>query len=212
MTIDWIDTQVDMVPPTDPDGAGPTVVLRSWLVVADRLPLNRTLPMLTGLYGYPWRTGRLDARCTAANRFDHEFTLPPRIERHHSTVPEPSCSCGIYANSDETPEPVRLRSPVGVPVVTGFVELSGRIVTESTTYRAQRASIVGPLTLHPGRPPLRAVLLHRSIRPQRVATVGADFQVRWADRPTGAEWVDWAMGTSRSLAARYEVEVLASRP
>ena len=212
MTIDWIDTRVDMVHPTDSDGAGPTVVLRSWLVVAERLPLNHMLPMLTGLYGYPWRTGRLDARCTAANQFDHEFTLPPRIERHHSTVPEPSCSCGIYANRDETPEPVRLRSPVGVPVVTGFVELSGRIVTESTTYRAQRASIVGPLTLHPGRPPLRAALLHRSIRPQRVATIGADFQVRWADRPTGEEWIDWAMETSRSLAARYQVEVLASRP
>lgn len=212
MTIDWIDSRVDAFPPTDQDGTGPLVVLRSWLVVVEKLPLNQLRPMLTGLYGYPWRTHRLDARCTAANRFDNEFTLPPRIERHHSTVPEPSCSCGIYANRDETPEPVRLRSPVGVPVATGFVELSGRIVTESTTYRAQKASIVGPLTLHPGRPPLRAALLHRSIRPQRVTTVGAGFQVRWAGRPTGEKWVDWAASTSRSLAERYEVEVLASRP
>ena len=212
MTVDWIDSRVDVFPPTDPDGTGPLVVLRSWLVVAEKLPLNEPRPLLTGLYGYPWRTRRLEARCTAAGRFDKAFTLPPRIERHHSTVPEPSCSCGIYANRDETPEPVRLRSPAGVPVATGFVELSGRIVIESTIYRAQEASIVGPLTLHPGRPPLGAALLHRSIRPQRVTTAGPSFRVRWAGRPTGERWVDWAENTSRSLSARYGVEVLTSRP
>lgn len=211
MPIDWIESRVDVIPPIDLGEAGSLVALRSWLIVPERLPLDRTQPMLTGLYGYPWRTRRLDARCTATTRLDHDFTLPPRIERHHMTVPEATCSCGIYANRDETSERVELHSPVGVPVVTGFVELSGRTIAESATYRAQRAVIVGPLTLDPGRPPLGVALLRRPVGPQRVTNVGAGFRVRWALRPTGEKWVEWAMTTSRSLAERYEVEVLAAR-
>jgi len=152
MPIDWIESQVEVTPPVDLGEPGSLVALRSWLIVSERLPLGRTQPMLTGLYGYPWRTRRLDARCTATNRLDPDFTLPPRIERHHMTVPEATCGCDIYANRDETSERVELYSPLGVPTVTGFVELSGRTIAgQAATGRQRRSWLPRALGAAPNR-------------------------------------------------------------
>ena len=193
------------------NGAGPVLALRSWLIAPERQPGNRSLPMLTGLYGYPWRTDQLDARCTAGGRA-WTFTLPPRTESYHPVVPELECSCGVYAVRDESIRPVSLRSPVGVPVVSGFVELSGRILAGRSIYRAQRASIVGPLSIQPGRPPAIARLLRRPMQPRRVAVVGNAYLVRWATGPSGQSWSDWVEATARALRSRYQVKVIVAEP
>ena len=208
MAANLIGGRVEAALPVHFDGGGPFVALRSWLIAPERLPLDRLSPMLTGLFGYPWRTGQLDARCTVAGRLDRDFGLPPRIESHHPIVPELECSCGVYAVREKSVERVTLSSPVGVPLVTGFVELSGRILTGKATYRAQQAAIVGPLTIQPGRPPIAARLLRRSIHPQRVAILGSAYLVRWSARPPGQAWKDWVTETARELQSRYEVEVI----
>lgn len=210
MAANLIGGRVETALPAHLDGAGRVFALRSWLIAPERLPPDGLTPMLTGLYGYPWRTGRLDARCTASGRRDRDFSLPPRIERHHPVVPDIDCSCGVYAVRDESLERVTLRSPIAVPVVTGFVELSGRIIGGKTIYRSQHATIVGPLTIQPGRPPAMARLLRRPVHPQRVAVMGNDYLVRWAARPTGRQWNDWVMTTARELGSRYGVEVLVA--
>ncbi|MDF1597233.1 MAG: hypothetical protein P1T08_14235 [Acidimicrobiia bacterium] len=195
----------------DIDGVEPLIALRSWLIVPERLPRDRSRPMLTGLFGFPWKTRSLEARCTAAGHLNNNFTLPPRIERHHPTVPEPECTCGIYAVRAESLDRIPLSTPVGVPVATGFVELSGRVVAGGTTLRAQRATIIGPLAISAGRSPIIPHLLRRSVHPQRVITINPAYQVRWTARPPGHQWLEWMRHTAHALRNRYEVEVLAEQ-
>ena len=208
MKVTLVGGQAETAQPANSNGSGPVYALRIWLIAPEHLPLGRVSPMLTGLYGYPWRTGLLDAKCTVAEGFDPDFSLPPQTERHHPVVPAPDCSCGIYAVRDTTSSRVTWRTPVGVPFVTGFVELTGRILAGRTTYRAGRAAIVGPLTIQPGRPPGAARLLRRSLEPQRVSVVNGAYRVGWSARPTRYPWEDWAVDTVRELRNRYEVEIL----
>ena len=208
MAADLLGGHVETDSPAFLNGTGPILARRIWLIASEGLPLGVSTPMLTGLYGYPWRSSRMDARCTATSPLRRDFVLPPRLERHHPVVPDVECSCGIYALRDEPGVRVALRSPVGVPTATGFVELDGRILGGRTTFRAQRTTIVGPLTLQPGRPPIVGRLFRRSLHPQRVALVGSEYQVRWSTRPTGQAWHDWANETARSLRERYQLEVV----
>ncbi len=156
-------------------------------------------PLLTGLLGFPWRDGVLEAQCTAIDP-------TARLGRYHRAVPASTCSCGIYASRHELDSSNLPRSPAREPVVEGFVRLSGRIVEDAESIRAERAEIVGPLLVHPGRRPLwdRKGLAS----PIEVRRAGNGYRVVWSrsrgsDGPSGLERI------TTQLAARYGVSVLA---
>ncbi len=127
----------------------PVVVWRTWLVLPDGARDGR--PMLTGLFGFPWREAHLDAKCMVQEPATQELRLGATIDRHHRIVPEPWCTCGIYATREQPGLPPRYLIPRRQPLVSGFVQLSGRVLVDRHHYRAQRATIVGPLTLVPPR-------------------------------------------------------------
>ncbi len=188
----------------------PIVALRTWLVAPEHLPRGRTQPVLTGIYGYRWRVPDLDARCTARHASHHTFGLPPHPDSYHPALPDPSCSCGIYAVRSEADLPPSFRTPAGVPVVSGFVALSGRVLTGPRTLRGQHAAIIGPLTLLPGRPPPVASILRRPVRPQSVVERSDGFRVRWSTHTDPGGWMTWAGATARLLEDRYRVEILVA--
>lgn len=133
------------------------------------------------------------------------------LDRHHAVIPDPYCTCGIYAGSDELVAP--LTHPArGVPYVTGFVALRGRVLVTPTGYRAQRALMVGPLTLHPGRPPFAVALARRfgaPLVPSRVVSGPGGYRTLWRPRRPNAldTWLD---ETTVKLTHRYGVPVLLS--
>lgn len=183
------------------------VVMRSWLLAPDGDDRSGDTPLLTGLYGYPWRSAELEARCTAGSPAAGQFSLPPRREPHHPVVPEPSCTCGIYAGRDELVTPRVPTTPRGVPVARGFIQLTGRILAGATTLRASRAEIVGPLTISAGRPPWSP---RRGVRRPVAVSVEPDrFRVHWSGRRATAPYEAWLARISNALADRYSVAVVS---
>ncbi|HHC08375.1 MAG TPA: hypothetical protein ENK55_06630 [Actinobacteria bacterium] len=186
---------------------GPVVARRCWLVAPEEHRDGTVGLVLTGMLGFPWREPTLDAKCLETEPARH-LGGPGEMERHHRVVPDPDCTCGIRAADPTADLP---RPPRGRPFATGFVALTGRVLRHGGLLRAQRASIVGPLTLHLGRPPLALAPFLRTARPPRPLRVAVDagsLRVRWgwgADRAA-----DWLHRAAASLAARYHVEVLAS--
>ncbi len=184
------------------------MVRRTWTIAPESRRDGTIVPLLTGIFGFPWRTATLDAKCAIVER-DHGSVggRTRMVDRHHRVVPDPDCTCGIYATADVDARPAALVVRTR-PVASGFVALSGRILRAGTTLRAQRAAIVGPLAIDLGRPPLAAVALMRTPRPPhplRVTIEAGAFKVLWGwgtDR-TG----DWLAATAAALADRYGLEV-----
>lgn len=190
----------------------PPVVWRTWLLAPERGPRGQITPVLTGLYGFPWRSPHADAKCIVRDRArgylaSGTFTL----DRHHAVIPDPYCTCGIYAGRDELVVP-RTHPARGMPYVTGFVALRGRVLVTPTGYRAQQAHVVGPLTIHPGRPPLGVALARRfgaPLVPSRVVTGPIGYRTLW--RPRRADALDtWLDETTVQLNHRYGVPVAVS--
>jgi len=193
--------------------AEPITVRRTWLVRSTRLGTNRA-PILTGVFGFRWRGADLDAKCTIQVR-DAGASHPgrPRVDRHHPAIPDPGCTCGIYGSTDLLEAPAADLLPSAVPVVTGFVELSGRLIAKDSTLRAQHARIVGPLTIGSGRPPVAARLARRlgfDSRPSRVTSERGGYRVVWGAGRVGVSWEEWLGEATAVLAARYRVEIVAA--
>lgn len=201
-------------PPATGSPPDARTVWRSWLLVPESGPRHTVRPLLTGLYGFPWYSTKVDAKCTQRDRAhgylaSGAFTL----DRHHEVIPDPYCTCGIYAGRDELalprPHPVR-----GVPFVTGFVSLEGRVLATPDGYRAQQASIIGPLTITPGRPPPSVAVAHRfgiDLVANRVITSAAGYRTLWRRRAAAGLGM-WLGTMADQLADRYGVPVLASSP
>jgi hypothetical protein len=189
------------------------VLWRSWHVVPDTPPGGQPVALLTGIFGFPWREPVIDAKCTEQDRAVLGVDMAKQVDRHHRVVPDPSCTCGIYAGRDELVRPRIARPPRSRPLVTGFVALAGRVIQERDVYRAQQARIVGPLTLWLGRPPLSAAAVARALgrrpRPQRVVTVRDRFEVVWTASRAGTPVAEWLARTAGELARRYGVDVIA---
>lgn len=194
--------------PTTRTSAEPLVVWRTWLVVPEAHRGSETLPLLTGLFGFPWRTAHLDAKCTIQDRAMAGGPVGVRtIDRHHRLVPDPDCTCGIYASRATLGDPPPGLVPRGAPVVTGFVELSGHILETEDHHRAQHARIVGPLHLAPGRVPLSARLPGRVLAPPAIVTERTSYRTRWTRGITGEPYEAWRRRIGRLLAHRYAVPV-----
>ena len=127
----------------------PLVVWRTWLIAPERRrSSSTTTPMLTGLMGFPWRGPELDAKCTIQdpNPAGNPFARPT-VDRHHRKIPDPDCTCGLYAGRDDLVGPPMRLVPRGIPIATGFVELSGHVLESEQHWRAGHARIVGPLQI-----------------------------------------------------------------
>lgn len=178
---------------------------RTWLVRPDR----DGAPILTGIFGYPWPAATLDARCLHTERTSPLPFTTATTGRYHRVVPDPACTCGVYAVRDPiqgAPRFVRVRSE---PVVTGLVRLSGRVLAEPDRFRAQRATIVGPVALALPPPPLPVRLVAPAARPRRVFPDAARYRVSWAGGSRGEPVARWRERTTAALMERYGVPVVS---
>lgn len=187
-------------------GASPIVGWRSWIVSPESIS-GRTRPLLTGLLGFPWRSPHLEAKCLLDDR---DATLPSwtsfRADRHHAVIPDPGCSCGITAIAGEPSGPPWYLHPRSVPVVSGFVELGGRLIARDGRYRAQRASIIGPLMFER---PRRWAPRFTERRPVRVALERHRYRLVLGTGRRGVPLDEWIQQSAADLEDRYEVSVVA---
>lgn len=185
------------------------VVRRSWKLE----PVNGE-PRLAGLFGFPWPEPIVQAKCTQsrpAGPGDLFGTV--RMDQTHRAVPSIGCTCGIYAG-DQLRLGWLARSSLRTAVlVSGFVRLSGRVLENRGVYRAEEASIVGPLSIAipaPGR--IRRRGREFGLR-QQVARVVADgdvYRARFGRRGPGEPVEHWLRETRAALAVRYDVAVVGS--
>lgn len=200
----------DVVVSTHSRAAGP-IVRRSW-----RLEPSAGGPILTGLFGFPWRDPLMQAKCTAtepAGPADPFGSV--RLDRIHRFVPSPDCRCGLYATNDPRPGWLQRRYLRHAIVVSGFVKLSGRVVQQGSEYRAEEAEIVGPLSISLPAPGVFRRLgaragFHQQAR--RVIVDGDSFALRYRPGRHGVGLGDWLRDTSAALRGRYGVEVVGVLP
>lgn len=188
----------------EPQTSGP-VVRRSWKLVA-----GPDGPVLTGLFGFPWRTAVVQAKCT--DTLPSGAGTPGRgIDRWHAVVPSPHCTCGIYAT--EQPNTGRLQRHLlrNSVVVTGFVRLSGRVLQAESIYRAEQAQIVGPLTITLPGPSLLRRLGARwgmASRVERVTPDGDRWLFHYRSGRRGVSVGEWYRQMGEALRLRYGVEIV----
>lgn len=185
--------------------SGP-VVRRSWKLVP-----GAQGPLLTGLFGFPWRDPVMQAKCTQTDisRPGELFGTLQR-DRHHRWVPSLDCTCGIYATDDPTIGQLQRFNLRNSVIVNGFVRLSGRVLLDGNTYRAAEAQIVGPLTITP--PPRRRLRrlgarwgVGQEIR--RVTEHPGGFDFWYSDGRRGVSFGEWCEQMRQALNQRYTVEV-----
>jgi hypothetical protein len=187
------------------------VVRRSW-----RLAAGPDGAILTGLFGFPWRDRRVQAKCVAtdpAGRADPFGAM--RLDRSHQFVPSPDCRCGLYATNDPRPGWLQRRFLRHQIVVSGFVRLSGRVLRQGDEYRAAEATVVGPLVISlpaPGVLRRRAAPLGVRQQPARIVVDGGSFAVRYGRRGRGLPLGDWLRDVNATLRRRYGVEVIGLIP
>lgn len=204
-------TLIATSPPTMNGEAGHRVVWRNWRLVPDRAA-GGGIPLLTGLLGFPWRTPHMQARCTnprgaASGLWAGTSWWGAPADRHHDLVPDPGCTCGIYASADGWQRPPRLMAGRRHPTVAGFVELVGRTLEKDGILRAQGARMVGPLSLVF---PKRRIAGLR-LRARRVVTEADRYRFVFVESSLGESVQAWAMRTTAGLERRYRVEVHAAR-
>lgn len=211
MTIARVKAPLDAAPASISPPDESWVVRRTWVLRLECQPGTDPRPLLTGVFGFPWRSTEMDAKCTMLDQSRAMgIGFSGKIDRHHRRIPAIECTCGIYGAADETIDAIAL-APSGVPLVTGLVELSGHVIRSGAVLRAQHARIVGPLALDLGRKPLGLSIMQRvgiRTQPVRVRTARSALRVTWGVRHDDAEVTVWLANMRRTLAATYGVEVV----
>lgn len=186
------------------------LVRRSWKLASDAQG-----PLLTGLFGFPWRDGVLQAKCTQPEVGTFDRVGNGRVDRRHPSVPSLGCTCGIYASDEPRMDWLMRRFLRGHVMVTGFVRLSGRILVSGSVYRAEEAQIVGPLTIVPPSPGrFRSAGARWGVgqRPGRVWQDGDRFVFWYSQGRRGVPIGEWYRQMHDALASRYSVEVVGLLP
>jgi hypothetical protein len=148
----------------------------------------------------------MDAKCLLSDKSSGESNLARnKVDRHHRVIPDPDCSCGIYAGADELSAGRDPLPPRRTPFVTGFVALTGRVLHDGSLLRAQHATIVGPLSLALGRRPRwhRLAPNATSGMDARVTTDRGAYRTVWTSRETGVAAAAWLAGTASAITQRY---------
>ena len=187
-----------------------SLVRRSW-----KLAIDSQGPLLTGLFGFPWRDGVLQAKCTEPELGTFDRVGNGRVDRRHPTVPSLDCTCGIYASDEPRMDWLMRRFLRGHVTVTGFVRLSGRILVSGSVYRAQQAQIVGPLTIvppPPGRTRRAGARWGVGQRPRRVWQDRDRFVFWYSQGRRGVAIGEWYRQMDEALTSRYSAEVVGLLP
>ena len=186
-------------------GAGEPVVRRSW-----KLGWDARGPMLTGLFGFPWREPVVQAKCTAnSGRGYHGGAV--QAERWHESVPSRDCSCGIYATDAPDLGWLQRHMLRDSVIINGFVRLSGRMLITGPTYRAEQAEVVGPLTISIPRPHMARRLVRRfgvSQQVHRVIQDGDRWLFRYSPGRRGVSIGEWQWSMNEALLSRYGAGVV----
>lgn len=186
---------------------GTIVVWRTWLLRQENHPAD---PVLTGLHGFRWPSAEMDAKCIVQDPVsDSTNTTRTKVDRHHRVIPDPDCSCGIYAGADELTASRDPLPPRSVPFVAGFVSLTGRVLSDGRLLRAQHATIIGPLSLALGRRPRwhRLAPSATSSLAARITTDRNSYRTLWTNRRVGEAATPWLERTAQALISRYDTVV-----
>jgi hypothetical protein len=194
--------------PTDFEGTELPVVRRTWRLVPRRVADGSSEPLLAGLFGYVWEGPVIDARCLqkdppAAGAYPF---VRRDVDRYHPVVPDPDCYCGIYGSAAPDPRWERPFGGRGSPVVNGFIELSGRIIEQDGVYRAQHATVLGPLQIVFPRPRLR-IWLRLPTEPRRILVGPDGYTVLRRNSRAGWSVADWLEESATKLEQRYRTSV-----
>ena len=187
------------------------VVRRSW-----RLRPGADGILLTGLFGFPWRDRVVQAKCVArqqAGRADLFGTV--QVDRRHRSVPSPDCRCGLYATDNPRTGWLQRRFLRHQVVVSGFVRLSGRVLQQGLEFRAEEATVVGPLSI--GLPAPSAVRrwagrFGARQQPSRIVVDGDSYGLRYGPSHSGIPLGEWLRQVSDDLHRRYGAQVIGVIP
>lgn len=185
------------------------VVRRSW-----KLDPSVGEPRLAGLFGFPWPEPVVQAKCTLsrpAGPGDLFGTV--RVDQTHRAVPSVGCSCGIYAGDNLRFGWWQRGSLRTALLVSGFVRLSGRVLEHRGVYRAEEATVVGPLSIAVPAPGRIRRWGRRAGLSQQVARIVADgdvYRARFGAHGPGVAVDVWLGDAIAALSERYGVAVLGS--
>ncbi|MDH3308833.1 MAG: hypothetical protein OEO77_15130 [Acidimicrobiia bacterium] len=165
---------------------GPRVAWRIWSIIPD--PAQPERPVLAGIAGQVWDKAHIEARC-AESTSSHWY---------HRWVPDVDCSCGVYGLSEfgQAPDHSPRR-----PYAVGFVELSGRILIEESSLRAERGEMIGPLRL----------VVPDTWRngSRRIVTGEGAYRAVPSWIRVGTPAAEWEADTRRQLRWRYGVDAIS---
>ena len=187
------------------------IVRRSW-----RLTDGPDGLMLTGLFGFPWRDPLVQAKCVGrepAGPADLFGTV--RVDRMHRSVPSPDCRCGLYATNQPRTGWLQRRFLRHQIVVSGFVRLSGRVLRQGAEYRAEEATVIGPLAIClPAPSAIRRWADRFGVRqePTQIVVEGDSFAVRYRASGPGTPLGEWLRRADDDLRRRYGVQVVGVIP
>lgn len=196
----------------------PIVGWRRWVVSPSRWWETSTGPVLRGAWGRAWPERHLAAGCLIppirpTRMLGGFISILDQQEsgRHERPPPYTGCSCGVYAMKPGKVDP-RLPAQFGyLPVVTGFVELSGRVIEGASGYRGEKATVVPPVELSI---PCAGGLVTSSPCPNRPSQVfELDYEYRGLcamhlGSLTGQLVDHWLSTVLARILVRYQVDVV----
>lgn len=144
--------------------------------------------------------------------FCHQQAMMFQRREHAGKVsPDPSCSCGIYAQLPEHPLTEWNQAKQGHISASGTIAMWGRIIQCERGYKAQYALIQEPIVLDLScvkdcdRDPIRIAIPNH---PQMAFNAYCDVHVKSAIEDVTVEADLWLREVSEKLSQRYELEVL----
>lgn len=191
---------------------GPLVGHRMWKLIADTgLSVVEPIPLMAGpVWGTPWTGPDFTAECLPS---PWRRTRPPC-----APVPGEDCACGIYALKDRD----ALESRAGV-IVSGRIEMRGRVLEGEFGFRASHARVLGPLSIEARCDEALAAsselgsTRHRCLEPAEVVRdVDGHYSARCERHhqpdPAFEDWSadEFVEHASAWLQARYGCDVVAA--
>lgn len=134
---------------------------------------------------------------------------------HQEPAPHTDCRCGIYAmkpgRADQGPTNVFQH----LPVLTGFVELSGKVIEGASGYRGQKAAIIPPFELNVTCAGGLSTSSPCATPPSQVFELDYEYRsfcsahLSSAGSPIGEDVDEWLNRVVEQLVSRYQVDVVS---
>lgn len=199
----------------------PIVGWRRWVLSPARWWEVPPGAILRGAWGRAWPNRHFEAGCLRAPIRPTRMLggLIKILEwketgRHDEPAPHTECKCGIYAM-----KPGRVdRGPTGefryLPVVTGFVQLSGKVIEGRSGYRGQKTTVIPPFEV--GVPCSGGLSTPSPCADPPAETPVLEFEYQGLCSAhlfsvvslTGQQVDQWLSNTLEQLPNRYQIDVV----